>query len=124
MEGSSKMYHAEDELYPGDDQGKREPRKGLIRHILGRRCGADLLALRAEKHLLQEGRLLPMPLMTCLVTLLPPQMSDLRLCSQHFKGDHTSEANYSTILKLLSKGSVEELGLFLRVMFYLQITKK
>ena len=29
MEGSSKIYHAEDELYPGDDQGKREPRKEL-----------------------------------------------------------------------------------------------
>jgi hypothetical protein len=29
MESSSKMYHAEDELYPRDDQGKREPRKGL-----------------------------------------------------------------------------------------------
>jgi hypothetical protein len=29
MEGSSRMYHAEDTLYPRDDQGERKPRKGL-----------------------------------------------------------------------------------------------
>ncbi len=29
MEGSSRMYHAEDELYPRDEQEKPEPRKGL-----------------------------------------------------------------------------------------------
>lgn len=29
MEGSSKMYHAEDELYPRDDEGKLDPGKGL-----------------------------------------------------------------------------------------------
>jgi hypothetical protein len=29
MEGSSKMYHVEDDLYPRDDQGEREPGKGL-----------------------------------------------------------------------------------------------
>ena len=29
MEGCSKMYHAEDELYPRDEQEEREPRKGL-----------------------------------------------------------------------------------------------
>jgi hypothetical protein len=29
MEGSSRIYHAEDELYPRDEQEKPEPRKGL-----------------------------------------------------------------------------------------------
>jgi hypothetical protein len=29
MAGGSRMYHAEDELYPRDDQGEVEPRQGL-----------------------------------------------------------------------------------------------
>jgi hypothetical protein len=29
MEGSSRVYHAEDELYPRDEQEEREPREGL-----------------------------------------------------------------------------------------------
>jgi hypothetical protein len=29
MEGSSQMYHAEDKLYPRDDQGERKLREGL-----------------------------------------------------------------------------------------------
>jgi hypothetical protein len=35
MEGSSKMYHAEDELYPRDDEGELEPGKGLNFSIKG-----------------------------------------------------------------------------------------
>ncbi len=45
MEGSSKMYHAEDELYPRSSQGERKRRKGLNFSDLERQLPWVFLAL-------------------------------------------------------------------------------